>query len=250
MRSFFFFSLVLTACSFQLGSSTPGTGGHAQFEYASCFFGCKVDQAMMVGTSETISVSSSSSSSIPAVRPQSSDESVFSVGEATRECCTANACHTLTANTACASNETATLSIPIVANGAGSADLVLDRADDTGVFDSVTLTVAQPKSLAMSCGKSTSTDVAIVQGTSCSLGWTARDASGNALMATTGVTMTISDPTVADFSSGLLSTHESSITATQGLLGSSLNGLSVGGAVITATASSNVSTQFGVAVTP
>jgi len=248
MRSLFFFSLVLTACSFQLGSSTQGETGHARFDYGSCLFGCKVDQAMMVGTSEVISVSSSSSS-IPAVTVRSTDESVFTVGEATRECCTPNACRALTANIACNSGETATLSIPVVAVGAGSADLVLDQDAQT-TFDSVTLSVAQPTSLAMTCGSSTTTDVAIVRGTSCALGWKARDASGNVLMATTGVTMSISDATVADFSSGLLSTHESSITATQGLLGSSLNARSVGGAVITANAPGGVTTQFGVAVTP
>jgi hypothetical protein len=172
-------SLMLTACSFQLGTSTNGDSGHAKFEYGSCLFGCTVDQPMMNGTTESIRVVASV---IPPVTVRSTDSTVFSVGEATRECCPAQgACQVLDASTACANGDSVSFNVPIIATGPGSAELVLDQGDGTR-FDGVSLTVAQPKSLVVSCGNAGS--VTLVNSTSCALSWTARDASGTALMST------------------------------------------------------------------
>jgi len=242
-------SLVLTGCSFHLaplGSSTVGETGHAEFSYSACFFGCKVDQAMMVGTSEMIRVKATS---IPKVTLRSTDEATLSIGDATRECCVPNggACHDVHVSDDCASGEVSTsLSVFVVANAPGSAKLVLDQDGDT--FDAVTLDVAQPASLTVSCGSGTS-KVALAATASCSLGWTARDASGNALMASTGVTMTTSDAKIADFQATILSADASSITAMQGMLGSTLTAHAPGDATVSANASGATGT-LAVHVTP
>jgi hypothetical protein len=244
MRFLLLGSLILTACSFQLGSSTSGEDGHAKFEYASCFFGCSVDQAMMTGTAESIRVTSSVD--IPPVTARSTDSSVVSVGEATRECCLPKgSCRTLVSTEACASGETATLTVHVVANAPGSAELVLDH--EGAVFDAVALTVAQPESLVISCNGTAA--ITLAKDGDCGLAWTAKDAHGATLMASTGVMMTTSDPTVADFSSGLLGTKSSTVTATQGLFGTSLVAHSAGVTTIDASAS-NATSQLVVHVTP
>jgi hypothetical protein len=61
--------------------------------------------------------------------------------------------------------------------------------------------------------------------------------------------MTTSDPSVADFATGLLGTKESSITAIQGLFGSSLVTHAVGTTTIAASAGGATS-QLVVSVTP
>jgi len=243
--------LLLTACSFHvgpLGTSTQGEHGTAQFAYDACLFGCKIDSAMMVGTSEIIRVTAIA---IPPVEVRSSDDGAFSVSAATRHCCTANAgaCHDLPANEACAVDETtSSLSISVVANGAGNAELVLDAGQKAGVFDSIALDVAEPASLAVSCGTGVG-DVSLASTSSCSLGWTARAANGDVLMASTGVTMTTSDPKVADFRATILSANESSITALQGMLGSTLDAHSAGETTIQANAG-GASSKLAVHVTP
>ena len=242
MRALLFCSLILTACT--LGTSTNGDSGKAKFEYGSCLFGCEVGQAMMTGTAETIRVTASS---IPPVTARSTDESVLAVGDATRECCAPNAsCRTVTSNTACNEGESVTLDVPVVAKGTGSAELVLDQ--DGTPFDSVMMKVAAPASLVLSCGNPGS--IALHVGDLCGLSWVARDSSGDALMATTGVTVTTSDVTVASLSTGLLSSNESTITATQQLFFSSaVTARASGTATISANAGGATS-QVVVSVTP
>jgi hypothetical protein len=236
--------VMLTACNFQLGTSTNGDSGNARFEYGACLFGCKVNQAMMTGTSEIIRVTGSS---IPAIHASSTATSVMSVGAETRECCTQKgACRTITASDVCATGETASLSITVITKTAGSAELVLDQNGTT--FDSVTLTVADPKSLVVACGNKPGSTT-LPRNQECGLTWTARDASGNALMATTGVTMITTDATVADFATGLLGEKSSSVTATQGLFGTSIATHAAGEATITATAN-GASAQYVVDVAP
>lgn len=50
--------LLVTACSFDLGDSSMGEKGAARFEYVgwSCLFGCDMDQRLLAGTEQTISV--------------------------------------------------------------------------------------------------------------------------------------------------------------------------------------------------
>jgi hypothetical protein len=50
--------LLVAACSFELGDSSMGDEGAARFEYVgwSCLFGCDMDQRLLAGTEQTISV--------------------------------------------------------------------------------------------------------------------------------------------------------------------------------------------------
>ncbi len=50
--------LLVTACSFDLGDSSMGEKGAARFEYVgwSCLFGCDMEQRLLAGTEQTISV--------------------------------------------------------------------------------------------------------------------------------------------------------------------------------------------------
>jgi hypothetical protein len=51
-------SLSVAACSFDLGDSTTGKHGAVEFEYTgwTCLFGCAMDQPLLAGTEQTISV--------------------------------------------------------------------------------------------------------------------------------------------------------------------------------------------------
>jgi hypothetical protein len=53
--------LLATACSFDIGDSTMGEEGVVRFEYSgwSCLFGCDMDQRLLAGTEQTISVTGS-----------------------------------------------------------------------------------------------------------------------------------------------------------------------------------------------
>jgi hypothetical protein len=233
--------MMLAAC--QLGSSTEGSSGKVSFDYTACFFGCNLDAAMMTGTKETIRVTGSV---IPAVSVRSSDETVMSVGAATRSCCAGSgACRTLASTTPCNDGESVTLDVPVFANNTGSAQLVLDQGGTP--FDFVTLKVAAPQKIVLSCGRLAS--IALPKSEQCALSWTASDADGNALVASSGVTATTSDPNVASLSNGFVTTNESKIAASQGFLGSFVTANAVGQATITATASGQTST-VSVSVTP
>jgi hypothetical protein len=245
MRFLLFGSLMLTAC-FELGSATNGDAGHVKFEYGSCLFGCKVDEAMMNGTTEKIRVTASS---IPPVIPRSTDSSIIAVGDATRQCCPSNGngpCRTLGSNNACNDSEIPSLDIPVVTKGVGTAELVLDQGGTP--FDSVTLKVAAAGSLVLSCGEPGTFDMKT--GDECGLSWTASDSNGDALMATTGVTVTTSDPTIAALSTGFVASNASTIEASQQLFaGSSVTARAPGVATISASAG-NATSKVLLSVTP
>jgi hypothetical protein len=97
---------------------------------------------------------------------------------------------------------------------AGSATLMLVAGDGT-TFDAMNLTVAEPTTFTALCAPYGSTGAShatfsetgpyaplptsMKPGAACVLGWTATDANGDDLMASTGVTFTSSDPTVLAF---------------------------------------------------
>jgi hypothetical protein len=240
-----------SACSFS--TSTSGEDNHASFSYDACLFGCATTQAMMVGTEESIGVSGS----IPPVAVLSSDPSVVAIGQESRTCCRANdssSCQTLAPTDACAPDMTARLSISVSALAAGTAKLRLVQSDGT-TFDDVTLTVAEPVGLAVTCssdGNNAPMPSTVTQ--SCFLGWTATDKGGNPLIATTGVTFTTSNANVVAFSgpSSLLGQPQivDTITPTQALFqSSSLMPTGPGDAIITV-AASQAKVLFAVHSTP
>jgi hypothetical protein len=217
-------------CSFHLGSSTQGNQNQATFSYGSCLFGCSVDEPMMLGTQESIHVTAPD---IPVVTVSSSDETVIAVHGATRTCCDqANTCRTIDATVACNANETTTaLDFTADTKAVGTADLVL-RAADATVFDSVTLTVARAQSLSLQCDNAPG-PVSLRAGDTCGLGWTALDAQGRALMASTGVNVATDSADVAELRE-LFGQSTPSLVATQGFLGTSVVGIAPGDATISA----------------
>ena len=192
MRHAILLGLLLAGCNFSLGSSSSGEQHQVTFSYGECFFGCAVDQPMMVGTSERIDVKGAS---IPAVSVHSSSTSVVAVADTSRTCCAPNgSCRTLAASDACATDETPSLSLTVNALGEGAAELDLVGADGA-TFDSVTLTVARPAALALTCDTKPP-PILLASGGSCAVGWTATGADGKPLMASAGVTLKSSDAKV------------------------------------------------------
>ncbi len=236
--------LVVTACSFQVGSQTNGDQGRATFSYDACLFGCTVDQPMMDGTRESIQVHASS---IPRVTVSSSDPSILGVGDATHDCCQSDGtCATVDLATVCGIGETTSfLHVNVVAQHAGTAKLEL-RTQDGNVFDSVSMTIASAASLSVQC------DPAILaKGQSCAFVWIARDASDVELRATTGVELTTSDTGVAQFreAGGIFSPVVPSTTASQGLFGTEVVAQNAGDAIVTAQ-TKGASRTLAIHVTP
>ncbi len=231
--------LVLAACTFHLGNSTAGADGHAQFAYSSCFFGCSVDEPMMLGTEEHISVTASS---IPGVSISSSSPDVVSVLGATRSCCTSDGgCRTADVATACAAGETTTLDMTVDALGIGTGTVSLVK-EDQSVFDEVTLEVAKPHDIALTCNNADGS-ITLVRAKSCGVAWSVNDERGRALMASKGVTLTTSDVSVVALEQ-LLSGPVATVEATQGFfLSPTIVGVHAGSATIGATSNGVVASM-------
>ncbi len=236
------------ACSFHLGGETNGARGNAQFSYSECLLGCNTTTTMMLDDEEDVSVSGS----IPdAVSVESSAPAIVSIAKASRECCTKDSdagstCRPIDLNGACASGETASLTVTVDAHAAGSAGLVVKMGDGS-VWDSVTLSVEPAASLALACN--TPGSVTLANGGACPVTWKAADAKGQPLMSSSGIRLTTSDPSVAVFN-GFLSLRQSEILATPLLMGGvSVFAVGTGDATVTATGGGATET-LAVHVTP
>ena len=231
--------LLVLGCSTQ----TSGQDNRATFSYNACLVGCPTTKAMMVGTQEAIGVSPSDNThsvAIPPVSVVSSAPNVISVGAVSRTCCAgggSGACTTQPADVACTDpNASASLTLTVNALAAGSATISL-QTDDGSTFDDVVLEASEPVGLAVTCDNNKPSGT-MAKGQSCTLGWSATDASGNALQSTTGVTFASSDANVVAFQS-LLGQPTASAQASQAILaGTSLVAEGSGDAVVTASARS------------
>lgn len=193
----------------------------------------------MLGTEEHISVTASS---IPGVSISSSSPDVVSAVTATRSCCPSDgACRTADLATACASGETTTLDLTVDALGVGTATVSLVK-DDQSVFDQVTLEVAKPHEINLTCDNADGS-ITLVRSKSCGVAWSVNDDSGRPLMASKGVTLTTSDVSVVALEQ-LFSGPVATVEASQGFLVSpSIVGVHVGSATIDATASGVVASM-------
>ncbi len=245
MRHAIVLGLLLAGCNFSLGSSSSGEQHQVTFSYGGCFFGCAVDQPMMLGTSERIDVKGSS---IPAVGVRSSTPSILAVGDTSRTCCApSGTCRTLATSDACTADETPSLSVTVNALGEGSASLDLVGADDA-TFDAVTLTVARPAALAVTCNTKPP-PIQLASGSSCAVAWTATGADGKPLMASAGVTLKSSDAKVFELQA-FAGPLETEVASQQGFLAqTTLVPTGPGDATLTATAGA-VSTTATVHVGP
>jgi hypothetical protein len=234
-------SLMALATGCSLGEVTHGEKGNATFSYTMCLSDCGLDESMMHGTREGITVHAQT---IPALTITSSAPDVVTVQNATptRQCCSSTfgteSCHDMTTDT-CAANEQISLVVDVVASAAGSAELVLTRGDGT-VFDQVALSVAEPASIEIDGVKDNKLEIS--RGANLMAGWKARDAQGNELMATSGVQLSTSDASVVDFQSTMFSSHTSTVDAEQ--IMTTIDPNNAGDAIITAKAQAASSTTL------
>jgi hypothetical protein len=228
MRLFLLSSFLLLACS--SSDFTTGADGRAVFVLVSdsCVEDCQTTHPLMQGTTETIAVNAANApctggtcgAAIPALTITSSAPNVVAIVSATRQCCalTANSqtCDAPTdVSASCPDGDIASISVRVSALGVGSATITLARSD-ASIYDAVDVSVAAPATLTLDCdpldvdahgdqsileserGPLPST---LTNGSKCALGWKAQDANGTTLIASTGVTIASSDPTVIGFQS-------------------------------------------------
>jgi hypothetical protein len=127
-----------------------------------------------------------------------------------------------------------------VAAAAGSADIVLTERGGAE-WERAAIQVAEPARLDLTCAYDTR-EGEITAGQECTIGWTAFDAGGRKLQASTGVELTISPPEVAAFHH-LLSSDSPSEDGDQSLLGPSVICLAAGDATISAAAGQTTSSM-------
>jgi hypothetical protein len=232
-------TLFTAGCSVDLGRSTDGKDGRAQFQYGGldCLFGCAIDQPMMHGTTETILVRAKSGD-LPVLAAKSTDPSV-AITSTEVQCCkhdsSSATCRGGVDLKSCNADEQASLTIVVAAATAGSADLVLTQSDGTE-WDRATVTVAEPARLAVTCASGS-----VAVGTECVVGWKAYDAQGTELKTDTGVKLMVAPQNVAAFHHFILADTWSE-DGDQSLLGPTVIGLTAGDAQITAVAGQATST--------
>jgi hypothetical protein len=202
--------------------------GQASFAFEGTLPSTPTTKPMMVGTQEPIAVIKAphAGAGLPALSVVSSAPNIVSVAQVI--CCNGG-CDLLAPSTTNACTATLTLQITVNAVAAGSATLML-VADDGTTFDEVNLTVAEPTSLTALCapygetetnpatfsttGSPTPVPASMKLGAACALTWTATDASGDDLMASTGVTFTSSNPSVLAFESAESFVNKQATTGT------------------------------------
>ncbi|HTR53955.1 MAG TPA: hypothetical protein VMJ10_24840 [Kofleriaceae bacterium] len=258
MRSAIVFGLAIggtTACTSD-ADQTDGELGHAGFSYIGegCqVIGCPTSRAIMLGSTELISVVAKSGS-VPVVTAQVSDASILSATVSGRECCTSTkdggTCRYGDPMLECASDEVASETVSVSAIAAGTAQLQLIVADGS-TFDSLELSVAAPDQLTVSCREENQPDVtSMAAGTSCMMRWNAVDGRGKQLQASTGVTVSVEPLSVAGLEPSLAAPLVAMTAGDQGsLLGTSLDAVASGTATVTATATDAPSVSGTMSIT-
>jgi hypothetical protein len=200
----------LAGCSVDLGSpSTTGTEGRARFAYASdCFFDCEVSRPMLVGTAEMVSVRPASpvgAGSLPKLGVSSNAPSVISVRALDRwSCCDdrGGACGLVAESDTCPAGSTKSheLTLEVTAHAAGDVSVALVR-EDGALFDRITLRAAVPARFDVrDAHHDRAVDaIDLTPSAAISLRIEAYDAAGTRLQADRGITLAVTDPTVARF---------------------------------------------------
>jgi hypothetical protein len=200
--------LVLAATGCSGPNDTEGTERLARFAYGdSCVFGCALDHAMMIGTSETIAVRPDLGGGIPGLTAMTDDPSVAFIVRTGRTCVTSSPTETRydpgDLRTPCTPSQDTGL-VTVVAGFRGKTTLRLLRLDGA-LFDSVSLEVAAPARVAIACNGSSSGSSHSVSSISMSVGetcWvtpTAFDANDAPLQATRGIQVASTNPSAFKF---------------------------------------------------
>jgi hypothetical protein len=236
MRASFFCLLppVVIACSSST-VYTSGPNGKLDFDFSTqaldCQDGCPIDRAIMQGSSEVISVQATKRTcgkeycggSIPPVTVTSSRSDVVAIAKATRSCFqpdTTDGQQTIDLGGTCPDGDFTDLSLALDALAPGSSTLTFTGTDGT-VYDTITLNVAAPNELDLLCDplhvdpttKSSGLQpsetgplpTTMQLGSACSFAWRARDAAGNSLIASNGVSVSSSSAIIGFESVGELS---------------------------------------------
>jgi hypothetical protein len=233
-------SLASAACTV----SSPGTGGtdtgklDFAYESGTCLFGCSVGgHAMMLGTSE--SLSAQTSEALSGVTVTVDDPSVVQVAAGSVELycnSSSNGSSSATLMTGCPSGTSSTVDFGIVARGAGTTKLHVLQAGTE--VDGIDLVVEAPATITPTCSVTGSAS-ALRVGSQCTIGWTATDAQGNALQASSGVSLVVANPAVADLTGFFSPGTGSEPDASDGIFSSTaLKALSPGSTTLTASAGS------------
>jgi hypothetical protein len=185
------------ACTFHT-PSTPGSDtGRLAFSYESgdCFLGCDIaGRPMMVGTTE--SINAASTGPLANVTASSDDPSVVAVlpGPVSLTCSTPGAVTSSTIS--CPPSSTASASFQVQAGASGLTKVhVFQGAVEV---DAIDLEVDAPAAITPTCGQSSAITLAV--GTQSAVDWSVTDAQGETMQASTGMTLAVVDPRVAELS--------------------------------------------------
>ncbi len=199
------FVLPLAGCfDLDLGDSTEGEEGQVEFAYASfdnCLFGCSVEQPMMLGTVESISVNPKEE--LGGLRAESSHPDVFSVTMTeSLSCCThdgsSSTCASVASESECKDVLEHSYAAEVEAKAQGTAKLVI-RTKDGNVLDQVALSIRKPFRFATSCEPDLSSDPELIElsaGTTCNFELKAFDILGTELRAQHGFSIVSDAPAV------------------------------------------------------
>ncbi len=168
--------LVLGACGF----STKGDSGVARFQYSADLFGDAVDQPIMVGADEPMSVTTSDMSAREVV---TSDPTVLQLTKIELKCELADGSYALPSSSPGCPSGSKSVAITFHAHALGTGSSVLQlRNASGGVIDSLTVSAAEARAVSFKgCADGSKPN------TSCALAFEVRDARGRQLQASSGV---------------------------------------------------------------
>jgi hypothetical protein len=204
MRHLAFLALALVplaGCSIDLGSSTDGEKGRAQFSYSgTCFLGCAVDHPVMSGGVARITISGKD---LPEVNAQSSNTAVLTVTtEHTYSCCTSTSdsvsCSAAKKGDTCPSGATMNIgqSMTVTGHRAGfSRVLLIDGASKE--IDAIQLEVADAANVTLKNGDARLDKIDLTVGLGVTFTAEIRDAGGRELEGS--VRYVTSNPKIASF---------------------------------------------------
>lgn len=197
------------------GESTIGALGRATFAYVEaqgCFFGCGVDKALMLGTTEELAVRGDNLP--PNLTLVSTNPGIALMQTSHSQTCCVKSGNSTTCNTTDGSGATCegTLSdeyrASILATQKGSGSFVLQQSNGE-IVDSVFVQVEEAAAIDVSCAPPGSSaqqspsisEIVLASGTQCELSAMPKDADGHEMHASTGFHYQVSDSSIVDVSS-------------------------------------------------
>lgn len=196
-------SLLATGCSIDLGTSTNGEKGRAQFSYsATCFLGCAIDHPVMSGAAARITISGKG---LPEVEAVSGNPGVATVRtDHTYSCCKSDAssseCSTAKKGDTCPSGFSMEVSQSMKVEGLRAGFTRIALIDDAGkTIDALQLEVAEPVSATLRSGSSSVDKLELAVGAGATLQAEVHDSTGRKLEGSDGLRYVTADAKIASF---------------------------------------------------